>query len=69
MKAAAIAAAMLVAAATAAFADYYVVKDVGSQKCSVVSDCPIDTSQVLLGIYETFAEALRALATVCEQKG
>ncbi|MEA2963964.1 MAG: hypothetical protein QOI46_4062, partial [Alphaproteobacteria bacterium] len=43
--------------------------DVASRKCMVVSNRPTDTSQVLIGIYESFADALRALQRVCEQKG
>src|SRR4051812_846900 len=55
---------------TPALADYYIVKDLSTRKCMVVSDRPIDTSQVLLsGAYETHADALRALPRVCDEKG
>jgi hypothetical protein len=61
---------LIVSIATPALADYYIVKDVSTRKCMIVSDRPIDTSQVLLsGGYETHADALRALPRVCDEKG
>jgi hypothetical protein len=70
MKAVLAGAALAVSIATPAFADYYIVRETASNKCMVVSDRPIDTSQVLIGgSYETMAEALRALSKVCDQKG
>jgi hypothetical protein len=55
--------------ATPVLADYYIVMDVSSQRCIVDSNRPIDTSRVLLGVYETFAEAIRALSAVCNRRG
>jgi hypothetical protein len=70
MKILAISVFLTASIATPALADYYIVKDISTGKCMVVSDRPIDTSQVLLsGAYETHADALRALPRVCDEKG
>ena len=68
-------AAILIAAfATPAFADFYVVQDVSTKKCTVVEQKPTSTTSVVVSpsgkVYTTRNEADQALQsiTVCQSK-
>jgi hypothetical protein len=64
----AIAAAALVAAATPAMsAEFYVVQDTGTKKCTVVEKRPTSKTMVVVGdnkVYATRAEAQGAVKTI-----
>lgn len=68
----AIAAAVALAFTTPAFADYYIVQDSGSRKCTITESRPTVTTQKIVGpdgtIYKTREEASTAMKTVkvCE---
>jgi hypothetical protein len=58
--------------ATPAFADYYIVQDTGTRRCTIVEQRPTVTTQKIVGpdgtVYKTREEATTAMKTVkvCE---
>jgi len=69
-----IAAAVPLAFTTPAFADFYIVQDSATQKCTVMESRPTVTTQKVVGpdgtVYKTREEASTAMKTVkvCESK-
>jgi hypothetical protein len=60
-------AAMIVAVATPAFADFYVVQDVKTKKCTIVDKKPTTTTTTVVGngtVYKTREEASTGMKTV-----
>jgi vancomycin permeability regulator SanA len=68
------AAAVIAAFATPALADFYVVQDSGTKRCSIVEQRPTTQTSVIVGdgkVYTTRVEAENAMKTVkvCEHGG
>ena len=66
-------AAVLVAVATPSFADFYVVQDSTTKKCTVVDKKPTVTTTTVVGdgtVYKTREEAMTGMKTVkvCTEK-
>jgi hypothetical protein len=57
---------LLVAAATPALAEFYVVQDTATKKCTIVSQRPTVSTTVVVGsgVYTTQTEAEAAMKTV-----
>jgi hypothetical protein len=70
----AIAAAITLAFSVPAFADFYIVQDSGTKKCTITESRPTVTTQKIVGpdgtIYKTREEASSAMKTVkvCEER-
>jgi hypothetical protein len=65
-------AAMLVAFATPSFADFYIVQDATTKKCTIVDQKPTVTTTTVVGngVYKTREEATTGMKTVkvCTEK-
>jgi len=70
MKKLIIAAGALAVVATPALADFWIVRDSSTNKCTVVDKKPTDTKVVVVGgdgkVYKTRAEAEKEVTVVCK---